>query len=128
MFGPFLPGGVIVDRFDERVGKGINVVRLDEPAVRLPGDGVDEGDGSTGAVVITGRPHDIASRNTCPKGSSTEGPTNTSAHERPSGSSSCPRQPLKKTPSTISSLATVYGCSPSHSPAIRPRSRAAPGS
>ena len=38
-------------------------------------------------VVITGRPHDIASRNTNPKGSPTEGAANRSAQDSPSGSS-----------------------------------------
>src|SRR3989304_2434617 len=44
-------------------------------------------------VVITGRPHDIASRNTCPKGPPTEGPPKTPPHHSPSGGRTCPPPP-----------------------------------
>ena len=128
MFGPFLPGGVIVDRFDERVGKGIDVVRLDEPAVRLPGDGVDEGDGSTGA----GRDHWQTARHRL------EEHLPERLVDRRADEDVGTRQPqrelvvpaptaLKKTPSTTRSRATVCRCSPSHSPGDPPQIKSGTG-
>ena len=79
-------------------------------------------------VVITGKPHDIASRNTSPKGSLTEGATKTLAHDSPSGSSSCRASRRRRCHPQPALSRPCTGVRPPIPLASRPRSRAVPGS
>ena len=79
------------------------------------------------SVPITGSWQAIASRYTSPNGSAVDGATKQSAQLRPSGSWSWPRHPMKNTPSMRSRVATVWGCSPSHSPGTPPQTTSGAG-
>ena len=123
MVSPFLPGGLVVDRFDERVGKGIDVVRFTSQPFGFPATVLTKE-----RAARTGRDHRQTARHRLEE-NLPERLVYRRAHEQVRArqaqrESSWPANRFEKTPSTANSLATVYaGAPPPPLPAIRPQIR-----